>query len=103
MALEAKRILCNAAWAAAEVCWADLIDGIALNEQVLLVPANEWDGVAAASVPYPTTVALQDLIIFEAKQNANIASVRYALQGVNIGRTPLFYRCTDVTGVVSEA
>ena len=87
-----KEIALNDLMVLAEAAWEDLVDGSVINAKIILVPSEEWAETAPASLPYPTDVNLQERVIFECKRNTDEDSVKYALQGVDLGRWPLFFR-----------
>lgn len=107
MSLEARRAAFNTTMDAAMAAWADLCDGLAVNEKVILLPClRECAGVAATTMDntdgtspgFPTDPKLQDRIIFEARKATDIANVSYFLPGVELTGWPLFFKVTNDAG-----
>ena len=103
MANSAEAIAFNAGMRAAEVLWDALVIAQDIDTELLLVPSQEWPGIASESLVYPTDTNLQERVGLKIIKATNDASLKYRLQGVDLNGWPLFFRVTNAAGEVDEA
>lgn len=107
MALEAKRAAFNLAVTAAILAWDDLVDGLAQNAVVLLVPVQgNRNGAAMVDTSNPPGLATTDSAVNMTKfsykipaTNSSTASMLYSINDSSLlPYLPLFWKCTNDAG-----
>lgn len=104
MALETKRAAFNTAMDAAYAAWNDLFDGLTAGDSVTIVfptRITSATGAAPAAPVFPTTPSLQETFTFKVPVSTSELSYRWCIEGLNIGRVPLGWKCTDKDGNIS--
>lgn len=110
MALETKRAAVNTAMDTLIAALADLMDGLAVGEEVIfLFPTRTWEGVAAATMDntdgtspaFSITPALQQRVTWKCRTATSGNSIEWFIPGVDIGGIPLIFKIANVAGEIS--